>query len=90
MNFTVIWRWRATHALADAVVTGLETGRGSEAITVAAAQVDTVLRQNPASVGESRPGHERVVIEPPLTVFFEVHEEERVVIVLSVRYFGRD
>jgi len=89
MNFTVVWRWRATDALADAVVTALEAGHNTAAIATAAARVDDLLRRNPATLGESRPGHERVVIEAPLTVFFEIHEEEHVVIVLSVRYFGR-
>jgi len=89
MNFTVVWRWRATNILADAVVTALEAGHGSEGITAATARIDSLLRQNPATVGESRPGHERIVIDAPLTVYFEVHEDERVVIVLSVRYFVR-
>ena len=89
MNFTVIWRRRATDNLADAVVVALESGRGSEAITAASARIDALLRNNPSDVGESRPNHERVVIDAPLTVYFEVNTEERVVIVLSVRYFTR-
>jgi hypothetical protein len=88
MNFTVVWRWPATNALAAAVVAALEAGDGSGAIAAAAARVDDLLRRDAAHAGESRPNRERVVIDSPLTVFFEVHDEERVVVVLSVRVFG--
>jgi hypothetical protein len=54
------------------------------------AQIDAVLEQNPTTVGESREEGVRVFIVNPLTVYFEVHEDERTVIVTAVRYHRRD
>ncbi len=89
MTFTVVWRWQAINELAAATHRVLERGGGSSALTAAAARTDALLRRTPATAGESRSNQERVVIDAPLTVYFEVHEDERVVIVLSVRYFTK-
>jgi plasmid stabilization system protein ParE len=54
------------------------------------AQIDADMERDPATLGESRSGNRRVYIVNPVTVFFEVHEEERVVAVTAVRYHRRE
>jgi ethanolamine utilization microcompartment shell protein EutL len=58
----------------------------SEAVTSAMARLDALLERDPERAGESRGGHERVAIEPPLTVWYEVHAEHRTAVVTRVRY----
>ena len=61
----------------------------ARAVTDAAARLDQLLRVSAASLGESRGGHRRVAVVRPLAVQFEVHDDERVVIVTDVRYTPR-
>ena len=88
MTFRLIWLDRALRELTAAYVAALEAGLG-DTFATAAARVDRELASHPATVGESRAEHERVMFEPPLTVYFEVHEDERVVVVTSVWYLAR-
>jgi hypothetical protein len=88
MNYTVIWRHRLLPQLADFFNRAREQGRDANAVTRAVAQIDALLQNDPASRGESRPAGERVLIVAPLSVHFEVYEDERVVFVTSVRYFA--
>jgi hypothetical protein len=50
----------------------------------AADRIDQLLGTAPAGVGESRGDRFRVLIELPLTVYYEVHEADRRVQVLRV------
>jgi hypothetical protein len=61
-----------------------------QAVTTAANAMDQLLRTNPETRGESRVGAERVLIVPPLIVVFEVQEDDRFVMVLSVRDFAQE
>lgn len=88
MRYALIYLDAAEDELAAAYLAGRERGRGSD-VTAATAYVEEMLRTNPAGCGESRDRHQRFVAEPPLSVLFELHEEERVVIILSVRYSSR-
>lgn len=85
MTFSVIWVQAALDQLAREFVPLWGTDQG-RAITAAMARIDGLLETNPGDRGESRPGTERVLIEPPLLVRFEIHEEQRVVIVTDARY----
>jgi plasmid stabilization system protein ParE len=89
MNFQVIWRNAATRGLTSIVARAMDQGLGTAAITRAVAALDQKLRQNPMGIGESRSEGERIVFERPLWVYYEVHEDEKVVIVLSVGYDPR-
>jgi hypothetical protein len=60
-----------------------------QAVTAVANALDDRLQRDAESVGESRTGLTRVVIELPLVVYFDVHEEDRLVYVLTVRYATR-
>jgi hypothetical protein len=89
MNYRVIWRNAATRQLTEHFANAMQRGEDTAAITRAVATLDQRFQGNPASVGESRSGGERIAIQAPLSVYFEVHDEERIVIVLSVRYRRR-
>jgi hypothetical protein len=64
----------------------MEQGEDMGPITRAMAEIDRLLAREPQTQGESREAFERVLIVPPLTVTFEVHEDEHVVLVLRLRY----
>jgi hypothetical protein len=84
-QFTVIWRCHLIERkLAEYVASAIEQGEEIGRITVAMNTIDQLLGTNPQTRGESRADFERVLIVPPLTVTFEVHEEERIVYVLTV------
>jgi hypothetical protein len=81
MRYTVIWQPLAEEKLATIWIDAADRG----AITVAAIEIDRRLKKNPESLGESRGGNTRWVVVPPLAVHFDVHQEDRVVRVLTVR-----
>jgi hypothetical protein len=59
----------------------------SEEIVRATSAIDEALAVDPKSAGESRSGRTQLLIETPLWVEFEVHDETPpLVIVTSVRY----
>lgn len=90
MTYRVVWLNRAVEQLAIIYRACLILGAGAGDVVRASAAVDTLLAPNPTGVGESRSGNERVLIEEPLTVFYEVHDDERVVVVTSVVYPARE
>jgi hypothetical protein len=55
------------------------------AITTAVARIDQALQKNPEAVGESRTEEERILIEAPFTVTFEIRELDYQVWVLTVK-----
>ncbi|MCI0642967.1 MAG: type II toxin-antitoxin system RelE/ParE family toxin [Gemmataceae bacterium] len=86
-KFHVIWRRVLIEKqLADLVVALKNQGKSMEPVTAAMTEIDRRLSQNPEESGESRPDFERILIVPPLVVDYEVHDEERVVFVLRLRY----
>ncbi len=89
MNFRVVWLRsalaRATQTYADL----REASGDAESITLAMNRLDELLSRDPLNAGESRGIGERIVTEPPLTVRYEVHEEEQVVVVLTAVYRPR-
>lgn len=85
MNFTVIWLHRVLARLAANYLAARRQGQGA-AITRAMARIDQLLEHDPSQQGESRTGSTRVLVERPLTVNFEIHEDERIVVITGVRY----
>jgi hypothetical protein len=85
MNWNLIWLDRPLGSIARAIALTWGTA-ASEAITEAMARLDVRLITNPMAAGESRSGHERIAFESPLTVNFEVYEEERTVVVTRAAY----
>ncbi|HLJ12790.1 MAG TPA: type II toxin-antitoxin system RelE/ParE family toxin [Planctomycetaceae bacterium] len=83
MKFTVVWKPRAETQLAKIWT---ETDDRSS-ITKAANEIDARLRASPETFGESRSAKDRIAIVRPLSVVYQVHEQDRLVVVLSIKYF---
>jgi hypothetical protein len=64
MNYTVIWPRRALDELTNIWMTAGDR----EAVTVASAQIDRLLRASPLEQGESREDNTRVLFIRPLGV----------------------
>jgi hypothetical protein len=61
--------------------------RDPDVIDRAAMRIDQKLATDPKGESESRDQDRRVLVEPPLVVFFSMDPARRAVIVLSVRHF---
>lgn len=85
MIYTVAWQPSAEQALAALWLSAEDKG----AVEQAANYADQVLRRDPLSQGESRPGGKRIMFVPPLVVYFEVSPADRLVTVRTVRRSGR-
>ena len=81
MRYTLIWKPAAERRLAQIWM----EGKDRKAITVAAAAIDRALRYQPLTLGESRSGQIRILVEEPLVVVYEVREADRLVEILDVR-----
>jgi hypothetical protein len=84
MDWTVVWLPDAENELAELWLASPDR----ESVTVAADQIDQLLQRSPESAGESRAAGRRVVIIPPLAVFYRVLPEDRIVQVSHVRGIG--
>jgi plasmid stabilization system protein ParE len=80
MNHTVIWRPSAAARLAELWISASDR----EAVSAAADEIDAKLRTDPASQGESRWDATRILINPPLAIYFDVAEHDRLAIVWAV------
>lgn len=80
MTFDVDWRPGAEQDLAAVWLASMDR----EAVTKASDEVDNVLMHFPNSAGEPSYDTVRIFTHPPLAVEFEVIEEDRKVLVLSV------
>jgi hypothetical protein len=84
----VIWLDCAEDQLAAAYLAA-QARDAATAVTEAAARLEPLLRLRAASLGESRGQHQRFVVVRPLAIRFEIHDDERVVVVTDVRYMPR-
>jgi hypothetical protein len=82
MRYTVLWKPSASRRLAEIWVAAPDRA----AVSAAANAIDSRLQLEPRTQGEGRSGVDRILIVSPLAVVFEVHDEDRLVYVLSVRY----
>ncbi len=80
MTFTVVWRPEAERALAAIWVDAADR----QAVTDAADAIDALLRTGPLEVGESRVVNIRILTVFPLSVYYDVHEDDRLVAVWAV------
>lgn len=80
MTFTVIWRPDAERALADL----WNRAEDRKSVTQAADAIDALLRTGPIEVGESRVVNTRILTVFPLSVYYDVYEEDRLVAVWAV------
>jgi hypothetical protein len=85
MTYRVKWHRRVIRQLAAAYLAARTAGRGA-ACTAASAQLEALLAEDPASIGESRSGGRRVVVICPLVVDFVVHPHRQRVVVRAARY----
>jgi hypothetical protein len=89
MNYRVVLRRRVADNLHTATFLAYELGRDASALIQAIEDVQLALSDNPIEQGESRAGDERVIIVNPLTIFYEVFEEQQVVLVYEAVYHPR-
>ena len=89
MNYKVIWNHGQLRRLAEVYMQLREEGGPASDVTQAMNGADQILAVNPKHVGESRSDEERVWYVPPLTITYEIHEEEKIVYVLRFHYAPR-
>ena len=87
--YRVLWRRMLVDLLTQIYTNIFQSGGDTSALTRAAAEIDRLLAIDPASRGESRDGAERVLIVEPLTIFFEVFEDEKTVVLMQLVYHPR-
>ena len=89
MNYRVVIRRRLADHIHTVAFLATELGGDGLALTRAADEIILALSDNPAELGESREGSERVIIVHPLTAIYEVFEPEKVVMVYEGVYYPR-
>lgn len=82
--YRVIWRRRLIDAMHTFAFMTHERGGDVEGLARSVESVDRRLSHDPNEAGESRAGNERVLILHPITVYFEVFEESKIVLIYSV------
>ena len=87
IRYRVIWK-RSIIDIAFPAFLAKAEQRGDDvnAIARAMSEIDQLLAFEPEEQGESRENYERVLIVSPLSVTFEVFEEESIVVILGARY----
>jgi hypothetical protein len=85
--YRVIWRRVVLETRISGFMLDLmNRGESTEPLFRSMNQIDDVLARDPHHEGESRADFERVYFAPPLSVTYEVHDDERIVIILRARY----
>ncbi len=80
MNYTVVWKPTAERRLTQIWNDAVDR----PAVTDAADLIDNMLRSVPHQVGESRSGETRVMTVMPLSIYYDVHDDDRLVSVWAV------
>lgn len=84
MKYKVIWPHATTQKLAALYLVAKERSLAN-IVTKLLADVELDLESHPYSAGESREGNQRIFVETPLVIEFEVFDDEQVVIVFDLR-----
>ena len=80
---TVVWSKSILRRdVAAYYVRAQQLGQDASAINAAMTRIDRLLERNPLGEGESREDDECVLVVEPLSITFEVHEDEKVVVVI--------
>jgi hypothetical protein len=85
VSYRVVWRRSARQRLDALAFIERERGEPSDRILRAIDEVELRLALDPLREGESRGGAERVLLVNPLTVRYEVFENDGVVLIYSAR-----
>lgn len=80
MKYTVVWKPEAERRLAELWMNAKDPEHFAEVANL----VERELSISPSNVGEQRIGSIRVVIVPPIGMFFRVNSEDRQVLVLTI------
>jgi plasmid stabilization system protein ParE len=80
MNYTVVWRPTTEGTLAQIWTDAIDR----QAVTDAADLIDAMLGTSPRAVGESRTGDTRILTVMPLSIYYDIHEDDRLVAVWAV------
>ena len=83
MNWTVVWTTSSQNHLATVWMDAAD----QQAVTLAANAIDSILKQDPYSLSESRSDNTRIMVVPPLGVAFDVSDLDCLVTVWSVWRF---
>ena len=84
MNYMVLWTSSAEGLLAQIWMDATDR----DAVTAASNSIDAKLREDPVHAGESRRRKARILIVPPLAVYFRVNPGDRQVLVSRVWRWG--
>ncbi|MBX9579511.1 MAG: hypothetical protein K2X87_04315 [Gemmataceae bacterium] len=85
----VVWlRSVREHRVGEIVLELHGRGESTEPVFEAMGRIDAQLSTNPDRRGESRPDGQRILIDRPLAVTFEVHADDRLVVVVRAHYTG--
>jgi hypothetical protein len=85
MKFTVTWRPTAKNELAKIWM----NAKNRNQVRLAADKIDSLLKWNPSTIGESRRESVRILLVPPLAVEYRVQDDDRIVNVVAVWTFKR-
>jgi hypothetical protein len=80
MKFTVLWRPFAEKKLTEIWT----TASNRTAVTRTADSIDFMLAHDPDQLGKSRFGNTRILIVDPLSVYYEVQQDDGQVWVIAV------
>jgi hypothetical protein len=80
MKYTVLWQAKAEQSLANIWLHADER----DAVTRAAAGIDSDLEVHPFDVGESRSANERIIFSGPLGLAYSIWPDDLMVRVLRV------
>ncbi|MBX9583341.1 MAG: hypothetical protein K2X87_23820 [Gemmataceae bacterium] len=86
MTFRIIWLRAALTPVEEVRQSLVAAGEDVVPLAQAVARIDQLLAQNPLGQGESREPGERVLVEDPLTVWYEVDEAQQIVAVTTSVY----
>lgn len=81
MKFRIQWQPAARDELAEMWLAASSAVR--RRITVAAREIENILKHEPHDAGESRSGEERIFFAAPLAVLFEIDENDQLVRILK-------
>jgi len=80
MRFTVVWFPSAQDSLAEIWLGESDRARG----TAAANEIDRLLGIDPLGIGQVRTAKIRLLVEPPLGVYYEVRPKDMIAQVRAV------
>lgn len=80
MTHTVLWRPTAERKLAEIWTDAADR----QAVTSAADEIDALLKSQPSEIGESRVANTRILTVAPLSVYYDVFEQDCLVAVWAV------